>query len=393
MVHGGRGASSRSKSLLSYLLVAIIGFALGMRSDAIFATVAPLIGVRTSTSTLDLSSVQETFRSLEANFDGKLDKNALIHGASRGLVEAAGDLHTAYLDPEEVKELNQQLSGSIGGGIGAEIGVRNDRSTIIRPLKDSPASRAGVQAGDVILKINGQDVSGWTNDKVVDNIRGEIGTKVKISLLRGQTKKEFSITREEIKSPTVEAKIDGDTGILTVYRFNNETGSLARAEAEKFVQAGVKKVVLDLRGNPGGEVTASRELAGLWLDRKVLLTHRRGEEIIRTDKSTGRPILGGIKTVVLIDGSSASASEIIAGAFRDYKIATLVGEKTYGKGSVQALLWLSGGSQLKVTESRWFTPKGHNIDKKGIKPDVEVELTAEDFNNDRDPQMEKALSL
>lgn len=385
--------NSRSRLLLSYMIVALVGFAIGMRSDAIFATIAPIIGLRAEAGTIDLSSVQETYRNLKANFDGELDEQALIHGANRGLVAAADDDYTVYLDPEEVKELNNQLTGSIGGGIGAEIGIRNDRPTIIRPLKDSPAARAGVHAGDVILTVNDTDVSGLTNEQVVQKVRGEIGTKVKLSLLRGQETKDITIVREEIKAPTVEAKIEGKTGILTVSRFNSETGPLARAEAEKFVRAGVTKAILDLRGNPGGEVSAARALAGLWLDDQVIITQRRGSEIIRTDRSSGKPILGDLKTVVLINGGSASASEIIAGALQDYDKATLVGETTFGKGSVQVLLSLGSGSQLKVTEARWFTPKGRNIDKTGIKPDIEVELTADDFQNDRDPQLDKAMGL
>lgn len=382
-----------SRLLLGYLLVAIISFGVGMKSDMIFSRVAPLLGFRVSSSEIDLSSIQETFRALEANYDGELDVNALIHGASRGLVAAAGDPHTAYLDPDEVKEFNQQMNGSIGGGIGAEIGVRNGRSTIIRPLKDSPAARAGVQAGDIILNVNDKDVTDWANDQIIQRIRGEVGTKVKIKLLREQKTVEVSIVREEISTPSVEAEIEGKVGILTVNRFSSDTGALARAEAKKFVDAKVTKVILDLRGNPGGEVTAAQALAGIWLDNQVVLTQRRSGEIVRTDKSAGSPILKGVKTIVLVDGDSASASEIIAGAFQDYKVATLVGETTFGKGSVQVLLSLSGGSQMKVTESRWFTPNGRNIDKTGITPDVQVGLTAEDFNNDYDPQMEKAMSL
>lgn len=384
---------SRSGLLLSGLIIAIISFAAGMRSDVILSYVAPIFGMRVETGSIDLSSVQETYRALKANFDGELEEQKLIEGASRGLVDAAGDIHTTFLDPSAVKELEAQLSGSIGGGIGAEIGLRNERPTIIRPLKDSPAINAGVLAGDIIAQVDGKDVTGWTVDQVVDKIRGEVDTKVELKLLRGDELKEFSITRKEVKSPTVEAKIEGDVGVLTVSRFNSETGPLARAEAEKFLSSGVKKVVLDLRGNPGGEVTAAQALAGLWLDNQVILTQRRGNEIVQTNKSTGKPILGDIKTVVLINGGSASASEIIAGALRDYGKATLVGETTYGKGSVQALLRLGGGAQLKVTESRWFTPKGKNIDGVGVDPDVEVELTAEDVKNERDPQLERAKSI
>lgn len=386
-------STNRTGLLLGGLLIAVISFAAGMRSDMVFAAIAPVIGIRVETGTIDLSSVQETYRALKANFDGELDTQKLIDGANRGLVEAAGDPYTAYLNPDAVKELENELSGSIGGGIGAEIGLRNGQLTIIRPLKDSPALQAGIEAGDVIVAVNDEDASGWTVDQVVQKIRGEIGSKVTVKVLRDRETKDITVVRQEVKSPTVEAEIVGDVGILTVHRFNSETGPLARTEAEKFVSSGVKRVVLDLRGNPGGEVTAAQALAGLWLENQVILTQRRGDEIIQTNKSTGRPILGDIKTVILINGGSASASEIVAGALRDYDKATLVGETTYGKGSVQAVIRLSGGSQLKVTESRWFTPKGKNIDKTGIEPDVKVELTADDINNNRDPQLEKAKSL
>lgn len=375
------------------LIVAIISFAAGTRSDQIMAALGPSLGIRVETGSIDLSSVQETYRKLSANFDGELNVDELIYGANAGLVAAAGDPYTAYLDPEDVEELQNSLSGNIGGGIGAEIGLRNKQLTVIRPLKDSPAAKAGVQAGDVILAVNDQTSESWTVDEVVQRIRGEVGTKVKLGLSRGREYVEVSVTRQEIISPTVEAKVEDGVGILKVHRFNGDTGSLARAEAEKFLQQGVKGVVLDLRGNPGGEVSAATSLAGLWLDRQVLLTHRRGDEIIKTDKTAGSPILGSTKTVVLINGSSASASEIVAGALKEYDKATLVGEETFGKGSVQAVIPLSDGSQLKVTESRWFTPKGKNIDESGIKPDIEVELTAEDFNEGVDPQLQKAKSL
>ena len=386
-------ARVRSGTLLTVLIVAIISFAAGTRSDVIFAKVGSLLGLKVDASTLDLSSVQETYRALKANYDGDIDIESLIHGASRGMVDAVGDAHTVYLDPAGVKELEDSLSGNIGGGIGVEIGLRNDRATIIRPLKDSPALAAGVQAGDVVIGVNGEDSSSWSVDQVVAKIRGEVGTKVNLVLLRNNDKIDVSITRAEVSSPTVEAEIVDGVGILTVSRFNGETAVLARAEAEKFLSAGVDRVILDLRGNPGGEVSAAQGLAGLWLDSQTVLTQRRGSEIIRTDKSTGKPILGSTKTVVLINGGSASASEIVAGALRDHGKATLVGEKSYGKGSVQAVIRLSGGSELKVTESRWFTPNGKNIDGKGIEPDVKVELTGDDLNNGVDPQLDKAKTL
>ena len=386
-------SSSRTSLLLGGLIIAVISFAAGMRSDAIFAAIAPMVGMRVEVGTIDLSSVQETYRALKANFDGELDIQKLIEGANRGLVDAADDPHTVFLNSDDVEELNNDLSGSIGGGVGVEIGLRNSQLTIVRPLKDSPALQAGLQAGDVILAVNEQDASNWTVDEIVQKIRGEIGSKVTITVLRNKEPKDFEVVRQEVHSPTVEAEIVDGVGILSVHRFNGDTGRLARTEAQKFIDNGVQRVILDLRGNPGGEVSAAQALAGLWLDRQVILTQRRGDEIVRTDKSTGSPILGDMKTIVLVNSGSASASEIIAGALRDYGKATLVGETTYGKGSVQAILRLGGGAQLKVTESRWFTPKGKNIDKTGIEPDVKVELTADDVNNSRDPQLDRAKTL
>ena len=378
---------------LTLVIVAIVSFVAGARSDALFANVASVFGVRTSNKTIDLSSVQKTYQELIANYDGKLDTQKLIYGANRGLVEAAGDPHTSYMDPDEAKEFDKSLSGQIGGGIGAEIGLRNNKPTIIKPLENSPAQKAGIKAGEVIVKVNDESSSDWSVDKVVSKIRGEIGTSVKLTLLsEGQTR-EVSVVRQNIVSPAVESEVDGEIGILKVNRFGDDTVSLSRKYASEFVEKGVKKVILDLRNNPGGTVGAAQGLLGIWLDNQIAMTERRGSEIVKTLRTTGTPILGNMKTVVLINGNSASASEITAGALREYGKATLVGQKSYGKGSVQIVLGLPGGSQMKVTEARWYTPKGKNIDKTGIEPDVKVDLSSDDVNNNVDPQMDKAKSL
>ena len=378
---------------LTLVIVAIVSFVAGARSDALFANVASVFGIRTSNKTIDLSSVQKTYQELIANYDGKLDTQKLIYGANRGLVEAAGDPHTSYMDPDEAKEFDKSLSGQIGGGIGAEIGLRNNKPTIIKPLENSPAQKAGIKAGEVIVKVNDESSSDWSVDKVVSKIRGEIGTSVKLTLLsEGQTR-EVSVVRQNIVSPAVESEVDGEIGILKVNRFGDDTVSLSRKYASEFVEKGVKKVILDLRNNPGGTVGAAQGLLGIWLDNQIAMTERRGSEIVKTLRTTGAPILGNMKTVVLINGNSASASEITAGALREYGKATLVGQKSYGKGSVQIVLGLPGGSQMKVTEARWYTPKGKNIDKTGIEPDVKVDLSSDDVNNNIDPQMDKAKSL
>ena len=378
---------------LTLVIVAIVSFVAGARSDALFANVASVFGVRTSNKTIDLSSVQKTYQELIANYDGKLDTQKLIYGANRGLVEAAGDPHTSYMDPDEAKEFDKSLSGQIGGGIGAEIGLRNNKPTIIKPLENSPAQKAGIKAGEVIVKVNDESSSDWSVDKVVSKIRGEIGTSVKLTLLsEGQTR-EVSVVRQNIVSPAVESEVDGEIGILKVNRFGDDTVSLSRKYASEFVEKGVKKVILDLRNNPGGTVGAAQGLLGIWLDNQIAMTERRGSEIVKTLRTTGTPILGNMKTVVLINGNSASASEITAGALREYGKATLVGQKSYGKGSVQIVLGLPGGSQMKVTEARWYTPKGKNIDKTGIEPDIKVDLSSDDINNNVDPQIDKAKSL
>ena len=378
---------------LTLVIVAIVSFVAGARSDALFANVASVFGVRTSNKTIDLSSVQKTYQELIANYDGKLDTQKLIYGANRGLVEAAGDPHTAYMDPDETKEFDKSLSGQIGGGIGAEIGLRNNKPTIIKPLENSPAQKAGIKAGEVIIKVNDEASSDWSVEKVVSKIRGEVGTSVKLTLLSGGQTREVSVVRQNIVSPAVESEIDGEIGILKVNRFGDDTVSLSRKYASEFVEKGVKKVILDLRNNPGGTVGAAQGLLGIWLDNQIAMTERRGSEIVKTLRTTGTPILGNMKTVVLINGNSASASEITAGALREYGKATLVGQKSYGKGSVQIVLGLPGGSQMKVTEARWYTPKGKNIDKTGIEPDVKVDLSSDDVNNNVDPQIDKAKSL
>lgn len=378
---------------LTLVIVAIVSFVAGARSDALFANVASVFGVRTSNKTIDLSSVQKTYQELIANYDGKLDTQKLIYGANRGLVEAAGDPHTAYMDPDETKEFDKSLSGQIGGGIGAEIGLRNNKPTIIKPLENSPAQKAGIKAGEAIVKVNDEVSSDWSVEKVVSKIRGEVGTSVKLTLLSGGQMREVSVVRQNIVSPAVESEIDGEIGILKVNRFGDDTVSLSRKYTSEFVEKGVKKVILDLRNNPGGTVGAAQGLLGIWLDNQIAMTERRGSEIVKTLRTTGTPILGNMKTVVLINGNSASASEITAGALREYGKATLVGQKSYGKGSVQIVLGLPGGSQMKVTEARWYTPKGKNIDKTGIEPDVKVDLSSDDVNNNIDPQMDKAKSL
>ena len=388
---GGDKGISKSVYFLTIALVAIVGFVAGTRSNELLAVVAPVFGIKVETGTLDLSSVQKTYQELKANYDGELDKQKLVDGANRGLVEAAGDPYTVFMDAKEAAEFDKDLSGEIGGGVGAEIGVRNGKPTIIRVLPGNPAEKAGVKAGDVIVGVNDQSTNGWNAEKTAGEIRGEVGTTVKIGLLRGEEAKELTITRQQVTNPSVQSRLQNGIGILTLTRFDNETGTLARQAAEKFKQQSVKGVVLDLRGNGGGFITAAKEVSGLWLDGKTVVTEKANNRVVDELKSGTNPILAGIPTVVVVNGSSASASEIVAGALQDYKAATLLGEKTFGKGTVQKVLGLGAGTQLKVTVARWYTPNGRNITKEGIAPDRAVELTAADTDAGKDPQLEAAL--
>jgi carboxyl-terminal processing protease len=350
-------------------------------------------GVRTLTGKedIDLSTVQDTYHALADNFDGTLDTQKLIAGASRGLVEAAGDQYTVYMDKEEAADFNDSLTGSIGGGIGVELAERNNLPTIIRLLQNNPAEKAGLQINDIIVKVNDEDVTSDTVSKLVTKIRGEAGTTVKLTISRDGQQKDFSITRAEVNNPSVYGEVEDGIGVMTVTRFDENTGSLARQVARSFKQQNVRGVVLDLRGNGGGYVTAAQALAGVWLNNQLVTTERSGGSVTDELKSTGSPILNGIPTVVLVNGSSASASEIVAGALHDHKVATLIGTTTFGKGSVQKLINLPDSAMLKVTVARWYTPNGLNISEKGIQPDKNVTLTPEDANAGRDPQLEAAL--
>lgn len=377
--------------VLVIILSLLVGYIGGKNHYSIEATFGPLFGYNSHSGSINLSSLEKTYNYLAANYDGTIDKEKLIEGANQGMVEAVGDYYTTYFNASESTEFNNNLTGNIGGGIGAEIGLRNNKVTVVRVLNDNPAKAAGVLGGDIITKINDDTTEGWTVERAVSKIRGEVGTTVKITVLRGTETKEFNITRDTINNPSVESSIENGVGTITISRFDEATGSLARAAAENFKTQNVKGVILDLRDNGGGYVEAAKQVASIWLDNKIIVTERRGTVTTDTIRSGSNPILNGIPTVVLVNGNSASASEIVAGALQDHKVAKIVGQKTFGKGSVQKLVDLDGGAQLKVTIAKWYTPNGKNISKTGIEPDVKATLTQDDVNNNLDPQMNAAI--
>lgn len=385
-----RNTISQGFYFVSLAAVALIAFAVGTRHLELYAAVAPLFGAKVSTATLDDSLLQQTYRQLTANYDGTLDSAKLMDGAARGMVSAAGDRYTVFMDKDEAAEFEKELSGEVTG-IGCELTVRNGQPTVVRVLKDSPAEGAGLQAGDVFLTVNEESVVGADSSQVASKIRGQEGTSVKVTVQRGAGEKSFTMTRAKLNDPSVRWAMQGTTGILTISRFDSDTGRLAREAAQSFKSQGATAVVLDLRDDGGGYLDAAKDVASIWLKAgSVIVAEKTNGEVTDTIKASGNTILEGMKTIVLVNGGSASASEIVAGALQDNKAATLLGEKTFGKGSVQKLLDLPDGRKLKVTIAKWYTPAGKNITKEGIAPNTTVTLTSEDRNAGRDPQLEAA---
>lgn len=360
------------------------------------AFIAGVIGSRWNTLgfvTQDFSSLNNLQATLERKFDGDVDSAKALDGAKAGLVSSLGDPYTVYLTKKQAQELADDLKGNLSG-IGAEIGFRNNQLSIIAPIANTPAAKAGLQAKDVIIKIDGKDPTGLSLDEAVSKIRGKAGTDVTLTIVRGNAvPADVKITRANISVPSVTWKKDGDVGVIAVARFGDDTVDLVKQAANELNTQGATKYVLDLRNNGGGYLQAAVGVSNVFMDNKVVVEERKdGKTTDKLSTDAGGTLVGK-PVVVLINSGSASASEITAGALQDQGDAKLVGEKSFGKGSVQEIIDLVGGAQLKVTVAHWFTPKGRGIDKVGISPDVEVKMTTDDINASRDPQLDKAKEL
>lgn len=342
---------------------------------------------------LSFDGVEELYDDLRSSFDGRLDVNKLEDGIKKGLVEASGDPFTEYLNSEESKEFNEQLTGSFEG-IGAELGKEEESIVIISPIDGFPAEKAGLKPRDVISKINDERAFDISVTEAVRKIRGPKDTNVKLEIIRDGRALTFEITRDQINTPSVKWEVTGDNiGVITVTRFGEDTPALARQSAREFKDKNVRGVVLDMRGNPGGILEASVQLSSLWLPNgNTVLQEKRNNQVVKTYRANGSPLLLNVPTVVLVDEGSASASEITAGALKDNNVATIIGIKSFGKGSVQELRQLSSGGVLKVTIAHWYTPAGRNIDKEGIEPDQKVEVSEADTAAQRDPQKDAAFA-
>jgi carboxyl-terminal processing protease len=325
----------------------------------------------------------------------QLNPQQMVYGAISGLVKSLDDPYSVFMPPEESKQFLDDMGGSFEG-IGAEIGIRKGVLTIIAPLEDSPAQNAGLQAGDKILKVDDTLTADLTLDEAVRLIRGPKGTPVVLLISREgwEEAKEITVIRDTIKIPILKWEMKEDIAYIQFYHFTENSAGEFRKIVKQIFKEQPKGLILDLRNNPGGYLEVAVDIASWFLPKGEIVAIEdfgNGEKI--EYRSKGYKELADIPTVILLNQGSASASEIVAGALQDHLDIKIVGEKSFGKGSVQELEKLRGGSSIKITIAKWLTPKGICIQEKGIEPDVEVEMTQEDFDQGRDPQLEKALEL
>ncbi|MDB5244722.1 MAG: ctpA [Parcubacteria group bacterium] len=395
---------------VSFALVAVVAFGAGLsfgNTGSVSSLVShlPLVGDQlnsTPDESADLADFWKAWNALNANYVITHASSTLpttkekIFGAISGLAAAYGDPYTTFFPPKEAKAFAENISGSFAG-IGAELDIKDGILTVIAPLKNTPAERAGVKAGDLIAAIDGKSTDGFSTEEAVSKIRGPLGTTVSLTLVRNGKPIDVKIVRDTIQVPETDDGIDAKSGVyhIALYEFTANSADLFNQAFKRFKASGSKKLVVDLRSNPGGYLDSAVDIASHFLPNgaTVVTEDFGGKETNTVHSSLGyNDLPQGTKVVVLIDAGSASASEILAGALQDSKVATLIGTKSFGKGSVQTLLDLDGGS-LKVTIARWITPAGHWIMGNGVTPDITVPYTPEDAAAKKDPQMARAIQF
>ncbi len=393
---------TKSRFLAISVIVAIVFFGLGFITNSLGPKLKISTPISSQTSDIDLAKFWKVNSVLREKFDGDISSEKQSEGAIAGMVASLGDPYTTYLTKQQNSELNSQLNGKLSG-IGIEVGLKNNRLTVIAPIDGTPAQKAGLRAGDIIASVDGVDTSSMTVDEAVSKIRGSKGTQVKLTIVRpGSSPQEITITREDITVPSVSYEMKNNSvGYIKIRTFGADTDKAVENAASSLVAQGAKSLVIDVRDNPGGYLDSVVKISSNFIKSGTIVAEKSRNSQDKTFNASGSGKYTNIPIVVLINNGSASASEILAGALHDNGRAILVGEKTYGKGSVQEVVCLSGnalssecdGDSLKVTVAHWYTPKGVNISKEGIAPDQEVKLTTEDYNSGKDPQLQKALEV
>jgi carboxyl-terminal processing protease len=341
---------------------------------------------------VDFSLFWDAYNQLKENYFGDIDSQKLLYGAISGAYASLEDPYTVFLPPDLSADFQQELSGELEG-IGVKIGVLDGYPAVIAPLDGSPAALAGLRAKDKILKVDDFETKDAPLDLVVSKIRGPEGTTVKLTVLRDNESKnrEFEIKRAKIEVKTVEMKTEGDVAILSVSEFGMGTTD-DFAQAVKDIQSkNIQKIILDLRNNPGGILDGAVEIGDFLFPKDTTIVIEQNKNGKKEYKTKGQGELKNAQLVVLVNGGSASAAEILAGAIQDHTRGKIIGEKTFGKGTVQQLSSLKGNSSVKITVAKWLTPAGHDIEKNGIKPDIEVKEDENPLFSSSDPVIKKAL--
>jgi len=352
---------------------------------------------------IDFSLFWEAYETLQSRFvdPEKIDTQKIIYGAIEGMVKSLEDPYTIFLSPEETKKFKEDISGRFEG-IGIEIGKKDEQLQVIAPLEGTPAKTAGLKAGDKILQIDDTPTIDLSIDEAVNLIRGPKGTKVVLTIFREGLKapKEVEITRDVIEIPSMSWELkdiseNDKIAYIKIYQFSEKAGFDFAVAVREILNSPANKIVLDLRNNPGGYLEISQEIAGWFLEQgnTVVIEDFGGKQDQRVYQSQGNSRLLQYPMTIIINEGTASASEILAGALRDNRGIKIIGEKSYGKGSIQELEELKGGSVLKITVAKWLTPNGELITGKGLEPDIKIEVSPEDLNGESDPQLDKAIEI
>jgi len=392
-----------STPLIIIFLIVVFGFGffIGQNSQPSIEKVQGLGNKELGQDTnIDFSLFWDAWHIIEKRYVDRsdLDRQKMVYGAIGGLVGSLDDPYTVFMEPKESKRFLDDISGSFEG-IGAEIGIRKGITTVISPLEGNPAQKAGLKAGDKILEVDATSTIDLTLNKVVELIRGEKGTEVVLLIARDEwdKAKEIGIVRDTIQIPIIKWEMkDDNIAYIQLYHFTENSAFQFRKKAEEAMKAGAESIILDVRNNPGGYLETAVDIVSWFLPKgELVVIEDFGEDNGEKNnefRSKGYKALENVPVVVLINEGSASASEILAGALRDIREIKIVGKKSFGKGSIQQLEKLRQGS-IKITIAKWLTPSGISISDEGIVPDFEVEITEEDIEEMRDPQLDKAIEI